>query len=191
MRFLSELIIFDIHIFKTDMDLLDKNSQLNENEVFQKVEDFLKVKGFRIGVKDDQRPWGGFFALDEKQIREFAAMFFEDVEFSELQLKQKLSPKFLLVAPGARLSWQYHHRRAEIWKLIDGEAGIVRSPTDELGKLEKMDLGKTIFLAQGERHRLVGLDSWGLVAEIWMHTDPQTPSSEEDIVRVEDDYARK
>ncbi|WP_425635725.1 phosphoheptose isomerase [Algoriphagus yeomjeoni] len=173
------------------MDLLDKNSQLNENEVFQKVEDFLKVKGFRIGVKDDQRPWGGFFALDEKQIREFAAMFFEDVEFSELQLKQKLSPKFLLVAPGARLSWQYHHRRAEIWKLIDGEAGIVRSPTDELGKLEKMDLGKTIFLAQGERHRLVGLDSWGLVAEIWMHTDPQTPSSEEDIVRVEDDYARK
>jgi mannose-6-phosphate isomerase-like protein (cupin superfamily) len=190
MHFLYDLIIFDIHIFNTDMDLLDKNSQLNENEVFQRVEDFLNVKGFRIAVKDDKRPWGGFFVLDESQIREFAEMFFQDVELSEHQLSQKLSPKFLLVAPGARLSWQYHHRRAEIWKLIDGEAGIVRSATDELGNLEKLELGKTISLAQGERHRLVGLDSWGIVAEIWMHIDPQHPSNEEDIVRVEDDYSR-
>lgn len=173
------------------MHIIEKKDQLNENEVFKKVEDFLKVKGFRIGIKDDTRPWGGFFVLDEKQIREFAAMFFADVDLSEYQLNQKLSPKFLLVAPGARLSWQYHYRRAEIWKLIDGEAGIVRSPTDELGEMEKMEIGKTISLAQGERHRLVGLDSWGIVAEIWMHVDPENPSNEEDIVRVEDDYSRK
>ena len=54
-----------------------------------------------------------------------------------------------------------------------------------------MELGKTVSLEQGERHRLVGLDSWGIVAEIWMHVDPEHPSNEEDIVRVEDDYARK
>ncbi|SFT91886.1 Mannose-6-phosphate isomerase, cupin superfamily [Algoriphagus locisalis] len=173
------------------MDLLQSTGQLNENEVFQKVEDFLKEKGFRIKVKDDTRPWGGFLVLDEAQIREFAAMFFEEIDLSETQLSQKLSPKFLLVAPGARLSWQYHFRRAELWKLIDGEAGIVRSETDELGELKKMEAGKTISLAQGERHRLVGLDSWGIVAEIWMHVDPEYPSNEEDIVRVEDDYARK
>lgn len=173
------------------MDIIDKDKQLSENEVFQKVEDFLNVKGFNIGIKDDKRPWGGFFVLDEKQIREFAAMFFEDVQLSEHQLSQKLSPKFLLVAPGARLSWQYHYRRAELWKLIDGEAGLVRSSTDEHGELEKMELGKTISLAQGERHRLVGLDSWGIVAEIWMHVDPNNPSNEQDIVRVEDDYSRK
>lgn len=167
------------------------NANLSKAEVFKKVEDFLLEKGFRISKVDQTRPWGGFFVLDEGQIREFRSMFFEEVELSEDQLEQKLSPKFLLVAPGARLSWQYHFRRAELWKLIDGESAIVRSDTDELGDLEKMQMGETISLEQGERHRLVGMDNWGIVAEIWMHVDPQNPSNEEDIVRVEDDYSRK
>lgn len=173
------------------MELIDSKAGLGKAGVFQKVEDFLTEKGFRISKVDQTRPWGGFFVLEESQIREFRALFFKDVDLSEEQLKQKLSPKFLLVAPGARLSWQYHFRRAELWKLINGESGIVRSETDELGDLEKMQLGKTVSLRQGERHRLVGLDTWGIVAEIWMHVDPENPSNEEDIVRLEDDYSRK
>ncbi|PZX50545.1 cupin domain-containing protein [Algoriphagus chordae] len=173
------------------MNLIDITASHSKEEVFQKVEDFLTEKGFRISKVDRTRPWGGFFVLDESQIREFRAMFFEDVDLSEEQLEQKLSPKFLLVAPGARLSWQYHFRRAELWKLINGESGIVRSETDQLRTLEEMILNETISLKQGERHRLVGLDTWGIVAEIWMHVDPDNPSNEEDIVRVEDDYARK
>ncbi|MEB2785430.1 phosphoheptose isomerase [Algoriphagus persicinus] len=173
------------------MNLIAINTELSKEEVFQKVEDFLTVKGFRISKVDQTRPWGGFFVLEESQIREFKAMFFHDVDLSEQQLEQKLSPKFLLVAPGARLSWQYHFRRAELWKLINGESGIVRSESDELGDLEKMVLGQTVSLKNGERHRLVGLDTWGIVAEIWMHVDPENPSNEEDIVRLEDDYSRK
>ncbi len=173
------------------MNLIESTENLGKEEVFQKVEDFLKEKGYRISKVDQTRPWGGFFVLDESQIREFRAMFFDDVDLSEEQLAQKLSPKFLLVAPGARLSWQYHFRRAELWKLISGEAGIVRSETDELGSLGNMQLNKTVGLKQGERHRLVGLDTWGVVAEIWMHVDPENPSNEEDIVRLEDDYSRK
>jgi hypothetical protein len=38
---------------------------------------------------------------------------------------------------------------------------------------------------------LVGLDEWGAVAEIWIHTDAQNLSNEEDIHRLQDDYARK
>ncbi|WP_339704019.1 phosphoheptose isomerase [Algoriphagus aquimarinus] len=170
---------------------MDIDADLGKEEVFRKVEDFLNEKGFRVSKIDQTRPWGGFFVLDESQIREFRAMFFEDVSLSEEQLEQKLSPKFLLVAPGARLSWQYHFRRAELWKLINGESGIVRSETDALGTLEKMLLNETVSLKQGERHRLVGLNTWGIVAEIWMHVDPENPSNEEDIVRVEDDYSRK
>lgn len=173
------------------MNLIDISGDQPKAEVFQKVEDFLKVRGFRISKVDKTRPWGGFFVLDEGQIREFRDAFFQDVTLTEAQLEQKLSPKFLLVAPSARLSWQYHFRRAELWKLINGESGIVRSDTDELGTLEKMESNKTISLKQGERHRLVGLDAWGIVAEIWMHVDPENPSDEEDIVRVEDDYSRK
>ncbi|SFB25118.1 cupin domain-containing protein [Algoriphagus aquimarinus] len=173
------------------MNLIDIDADLGKAEVFRKVEDFLTEKGFRISKVDQTRPWGGFFVLDESQIREFRAMFFEDVTLSEEQLEQKLSPKFLLVAPGARLSWQYHFRRAELWKLINGVSGIVRSETDELGEMKQMQLSETVSLKQGERHRLVGLDTWGIVAEIWMHVDPENPSNEDDIVRVEDDYSRK
>ncbi|MEP0710442.1 phosphoheptose isomerase [Algoriphagus sp.] len=173
------------------MNLIDITNGLSKEEVFKKAEDFLVEKGFRISKIDQTRPWGGFFVLDESQIREFRAMFFADVVLSEEQLEQKLSPKLLLVAPDARLSWQYHFRRAELWKLISGESGIVRSDTDEEGDLVKMDLGTTISLTQGERHRLVGLGAWGIVAEIWMHVDPENPSNEEDIVRLQDDYARK
>lgn len=173
------------------MDLIEINAGHGKAEVFQKVEDFLTVNGFRISKVDQTRPWGGFFVLDESQIREFRDMFFEDIRLSEEQLEQKLSPKFLLVAPRARLSWQYHFRRAELWKLVNGESGIVRSETDDPGAMERMELGKTVSLRQGERHRLVGLDDWGIVAEIWMHVDPENPSNEEDIVRLEDDYSRK
>ena len=41
-----------------------------------------------------------------------------------------------------------------------------------------------------ERHRLVGLDKIGVVAEIWIHTDLNNPSDENDIVRISDDYKR-
>jgi hypothetical protein len=45
-------------------------------------------------------------------------------------------------------------------------------------------------LAQGERHRLVGLDAQAIIAEIWQHTDASHPSDEDDIVRVQDDFGR-
>jgi hypothetical protein len=45
-------------------------------------------------------------------------------------------------------------------------------------------------LGQGERHRLVGLEDWGVIAEIWQHTDAAIPSDESDIVRVQDDFGR-
>jgi mannose-6-phosphate isomerase-like protein (cupin superfamily) len=175
----------------TNMGSIDITGNLTKEEVFRKVEDYLVEKGFRISKVDQTRPWGGFFVLDEAQIREFSKMFFSEVSLSEEQLEQKLSPKFLLVAPGSRLSWQYHFRRAELWKLINGESGIVRSESDEQGALLKMKMGETVSLDQGERHRLVGLSTWGVVAEIWMHVDPENPSDEEDIVRLQDDYSRK
>ena len=38
--------------------------------------------------------------------------------------------------------------------------------------------------------RLIGLEEWGMVAEIWQHTDDAHPSAEDDIVRVQDDFGR-
>ena len=88
------------------------------------------------------------------------------------------------------MSWQYHHRRAEIWRVIQGQAGVKRSATDTEGELEILNVGDTITLQQGERHRLIGLDDYAVIAEIWQHTDADHPSDEDDIVRVQDDFGR-
>src|SRR5690606_4875937 len=107
-----EILIFEKQILHRRMNLIDISDNQSKEEVFQKVEDFLIESGFRISKVDQTRPWGGFFVLDESQIREFRDKFFKDVSLSEKQLEQKLSPKFLLVAPAARLSWQYQDRKS-------------------------------------------------------------------------------
>ena len=93
--------------------------------------------------------------------------------------------------PHKKLSWQYHFRRSELWKLIKGEAGIVRSETDELKDTQNMAINQLVELQTGERHRLVGLNEWGIVAEIWVHTNPSHLSDESDIVRVSDEFGRR
>ncbi len=159
-------------------------------EVFAAVEEQLKQQGFKIIKQDQTRPWGGFFVLDESQAQQFANIYFDGLDIGQLKISGKLSPKILLVAPEKRLSWQYHHRRAEIWQVIKGAAGVISSDTDEEGQLKTYHPGEVITLKQGERHRLVGLDDWAVLAEIWQHTDPSNPSDEDDIVRVQDDFGR-
>lgn len=173
------------------MSVLTLSPELQKDQVFQLVEDFLSEAGFSIAAKDNKRPWGGFFVIEESQIRHFQQKFFSELSLSDEQFAQKLSPKFLLVAPGSRLSWQYHFRRAEVWNLVAGESALSRSHDDREGPVEKMQPGKMVSLAKGERHRLIGMDTWGVVAEIWMHSDPSHPSDESDIVRLQDDYSRK
>ena len=88
------------------------------------------------------------------------------------------------------LSWQYHNRRVEIWQVYKESAGIIRSQSDTENKIEVYKEGGQIIIKQGERNRLVGLDDYCVVAEIWQHTDANHPSDEEDIIRVKDDFGR-
>ena len=154
------------------------------------VEEYLTQCGMRIAAKDFERPWGGFFVIDENQAERFCELYFPGVAYASLQISGKLSPKFLVVQPGKRLSWQYHHRRAEIWRLIAGVAGVITSHTDHESERLEMKAGHPIRLAQGQRHRLIGLDGWGVIAEIWQHTVADHPSDENDIVRLQDDFGR-
>lgn len=163
----------------------------DKKTVLHEVEEYLKEHGYKIIARDFERPWGGFFVLDESQAEKFGAEFFPGVNISSVKvLDGKLSPKVLVVEANKRLSWQYHHRRSEIWKLAAGTAGVVTSMTDQQGTLKKLQTGEVIKLEKGQRHRLVGLDGWGMIAEIWQHTDPARPSDEDDIVRVQDDFGR-
>lgn len=158
--------------------------------VFESIAEYLHRQNLKIDKQDNTRPWGGFFVLDEAEAAKFISLYFPHLTKDELSISGKLSPKILVVAPNKRLSWQYHHRRAEIWKLIGGVAGVITSDTDEEKEITTLNMGDIIQLKQGERHRLLGLEGWGVVAEIWRHTDKENTSNEDDIVRLQDDFGR-
>ena len=157
---------------------------------FENIEKKIKELGFRINSKDLNRPWGGFLVIDETQSNKFIEYFFENLDMNLITKGLKLSPKILIVKPLSRLSWQYHFRRSEIWKVFEGEVAVVRSDNDNEQPKNIFSKGSLITLKQGERHRLIGLNDFGVVAEIWQHTDLNNPSDENDIVRIQDDYGR-
>ena len=154
-------------------------------------EEYLKLisLGFKITNKE-MRPWGGFLVINESQAQDFANKFFDRLNIDSLKIGGKLSPKILIVNPNSKLSWQYHHRRAEIWRVYKGPVGVSKSLDNNEQPMVILYEKDQIKLKQGERHRLIGLDDFGVVCEIWQHTDCDNPSDEEDIVRLSDDYGR-
>lgn len=167
---------------------LSENS--DKKTTFQQVKQFLVNSGFTIETSDETRPWGGFFVIAENDSDHFIHTFFSDIPQAKKQSGQKVSPKILIVEGDKRLSWQYHFRRSEVWKVISGQAGVVISDTDEETPVQIRKEGEIVVLRQGQRHRLVGTGSWTVLAEIWQHSDPKNPSTEEDIVRLADDFGR-
>jgi len=169
---------------------LNFKSDTPKELIFEHVAEYLHLKNLKINKQDNTRPWGGFFVIEETEAEKFIDLYFSEFTKESLSISGRLSPKILIVAPNKRLSWQYHNRRAEIWKLIGGTASVVKSDTDDQKETTALHIGDTIQLKQGDRHRLVGLNNWGIVAEIWQHTDTTCPSDEDDIIRVQDDFGR-
>ena len=175
---------------KNKMMYINTSSKQN---VFDSVEEYLKSIDFPIRSIDNTRPWGGFFTFYEEAAPRFISQFYDksQVKPEDFPEGAALSPKLLIVAPDQRLSWQYHFRRAEVWKCIFGNVTVRTSDTDEEKDSRILQTGDMIKLAQGERHRIIGNDNFGIIAEIWQHTDPNNPSNEDDIVRLQDDFGRK
>ena len=161
------------------------------NDIFSKTLENLKSQKFNVIDKDTERPWGGFFVISENNAQDFYNIYFNGLNTEELKVSGKLSPKILIIAPNKRLSWQYHHRRSEIWKVVSGDIKVVTSDDDVERNEFLLKKGDEIKLARGERHRIIGTDDYAVVAEIWIHTDKDNPSDEDDIVRVQDDFNRK
>ena len=162
---------------------------MNKN-IFNKTLEVLKSQNLKVVDKDTDRPWGGFFVISEDNAQDFSNIYFNGLNTEELKVSGKLSPKILIITPNKRLSWQYHHRRSEIWKVISGEIKVITSNDDIERNQEILKKGDEINLYKGERHRIIGMDEYAVVAEIWIHTDKDNPSDENDIIRVQDDFDR-
>lgn len=102
--------------------------------------------------------------------------------FQQFVSNEQVTVKIITVQPGHRLSLQRHGRRGEMWHVLDVPIDIVvddRSWT--------ADPGETIWVPCGATHRMgnSGTQPGRLLEVAFGHFD------EEDIERLQDDYARR
>lgn len=155
---------------------------------YRKVKEIIEAENFSVYEEDLKRPWGGFIRLNDGDAERFINKYFPDLQPESYE---NMSPKFLMVAPGMRLSWQEHDRRAEVWRVLEGPVAVKISETpEEPAEKQVLQTGDFIEFDANVCHRLIGEDGWGVVTEIWVHTDPSNPSNEDDITRHQDDFKR-
>jgi mannose-6-phosphate isomerase-like protein (cupin superfamily) len=172
------------------MEFLQLPETTDKYEIFDTVATHLGRLGIQVASTDFNRPWGGFFVIDDVSTEQFIEQFFPGYSYDEIANGLALTPKILIPAPEKRLSWQYHHRREEIWSVVAGPVGIATSEDDVQGDVRTLQSGDVVSMGTQMRHRLIGLETFGVVAEFWKHTDPSNPSDEDDIIRVQDDFSR-
>jgi mannose-1-phosphate guanylyltransferase len=90
--------------------------------------------------------------------------------------------KRITVAPGQKLSLQYHHKRAEHWVVTQGKA-IVRVGDEEY----ETGPGEYRLIPLGEKHRLTNIGDGELVV---IEVQLGSYLGEDDVVRLDDVYGR-
>lgn len=136
------------------------------------------------------KPWGGYLRFTKDALVPFLAAYWLDVNFDPPLSENNVDPKILLVGPKQMLSLQWHERRGEIWRVIDGPVEVTSGDGWDSLSHNVYESGELVEISAGKWHRLIGLKGWGRVAEIWDHTDPTNPSDESDIIREHDIYGR-
>ncbi len=123
----------------------------------------LKAKGAKQAetLPVDRRPWGWFESL---------------VVGDRFQVKR------IHVHPGAALSLQSHHHRAEHWIVVEGTAKVTIGDETKLVS-EK----QSVYVPLGETHRM---ENPGKVPMVLIEVQTGAYLGEDDIVRYEDIYAR-
>lgn len=107
------------------------------------------------------RPWGWYDCVD---------------------IGKRFQVKRIVVKPGASLSLQMHHHRAEHWIVVSGTAQVTRGDTKYL-----VSENESTFIPLGTRHRL---ENPGSVPLEIIEVQSGSYLGEDDIVRFEDVYGR-
>ena len=107
------------------------------------------------------RPWGSYDSIDSGD---------------------RFQVKRLIVKPGATLSLQLHHHRAEHWVVVTGTAKVTRG--DEVFTLSE---NESTYIPIGARHRI---ENPGKIPLHIIEVQSGTYLGEDDIVRFEDRYGR-
>ena len=109
-----------------------------------------------------RRPWGSYDSIDSGE---------------------RFQVKRIVVDPGARLSLQMHHHRAEHWIVVRGTAQVTCG--DEVFLLSE---NESTYIPLGVKHRL---ENPGRLPLEMIEVQSGTYLGEDDIVRFEDTYGRQ
>jgi mannose-1-phosphate guanylyltransferase / mannose-6-phosphate isomerase len=102
--------------------------------------------------------------------------------YRSLHNGHRVQVKHIMVRPGAKLSLQMHHHRAEHWVVVQGTAKIVRG-NEELVLTED----QSTYIPLGTAHRL---ENPGKIPLHVIEVQSGSYLGEDDIVRFEDNYGR-
>lgn len=91
--------------------------------------------------------------------------------------------KRIEVNPNGRLSYQYHHKRAEVWTIVEGVGRITLD-----GEVKDYNAGEVAIIPLGAKHRMENTTDEKCV---FIEVQYGSYFGEDDIVRIEDDYNRK
>ncbi|MGO9804945.1 MAG: mannose-1-phosphate guanylyltransferase/mannose-6-phosphate isomerase [Steroidobacteraceae bacterium] len=103
--------------------------------------------------------------------------------YDSLEAGPRFQVKRLKIKPGATLSLQLHHHRAEHWVVVAGTARITRG--EEVFLLEE---NQSTYIPIGVKHRI---ENPGMVALEIIEVQSGSYLGEDDIVRFEDRYGRQ
>ncbi len=118
-------------------------------------------EGGQKNILSEERPWGGFLVLEEQPTHKV---------------------KRIWVNPGHRLSYQTHRLRSEHWVIVVGEAKVTID-----GKEFSLKAGDSIDIPLGSAHRIENI---GLSPLTFIEVQRGEDFSENDVIRLEDDYGR-
>lgn len=102
--------------------------------------------------------------------------------YDSIDLDLRFQVKRIMVKPGACISLQMHHHRAEHWVVVSGTARVTRG--DEVFLLTE---NQSTYIPVGVRHRL---ENPGKIPLEIVEVQSGSYLSEDDIVRFEDVYGR-
>lgn len=102
--------------------------------------------------------------------------------YETLERGERFQVKRIVVHPGAALSLQSHHHRAEHWIVVRGTARVKIGETETI-----LTENQSIYVPLGERHRL---ENPGRIAVELIEVQTGAYLGEDDITRHEDLYAR-
>ena len=160
-RLVSVIGLSDIVVVETSDAIMvaDKHASQSVKKIVQQLANDHRQE--TVIHRKVFRPWGSYESIDQGE---------------------RFQVKRIVVNPGARLSLQMHHHRAEHWIVVTGTAMVTRNEENFL-----LSENESTYIPLGIKHRL---ENPGTIPLEIIEVQSGSYLGEDDIVRFQDEYGR-